>query len=61
MTHRGHVYVCTECGSQVYNAIEVPAFAICYQCLHVPGWHLDPVLRRMLGPSLPPIERGPAQ
>lgn len=48
-------YVCSECGQTVYNALGAPAFDICGECLHMPGWHLDPRLRAMLGPNLPPL------
>lgn len=55
--HEGHTYVCTECGSMIFNPIEVPAFGICYECLHLPGWHTDPYLRPLLGPNLPPLPK----
>lgn len=53
--HQGHEFVCSECGQHVYNALGTPAFCICGECLHMPGWHLDPRLRAMLGPNLPPL------
>lgn len=51
-----HEFVCCECGSGVVSFIRTNEFDLCVTCLFLPGWHLDPRLRTILGPNLPALD-----
>jgi len=43
-------FTCCECGYQILRADvdQAPAPPLCANCLHVPGWHMNPQLKHML-------------
>jgi hypothetical protein len=47
---------CGDCGAHVVQIVadEVPKVALCMQCIALPGWFNDPVLRKMLAPEYKP-------
>lgn len=53
---------CTDCGRHIVDVIadKPPYGCLCAQCIHLPGWHLDPKLVAMLDPTLPipKLDRG---
>lgn len=50
---------CDDCGQHIVAlALDVPPNpALCAECVHLPGWFEDPVLRKMLAPYLPPLTK----
>jgi hypothetical protein len=46
---------CTECGQPTILIVGRSEFHLCATCIMLPGWHLDPTLRKRLGPNLSPL------
>jgi hypothetical protein len=49
-------FTCCECGTNVVDvSTDTPRVPpLCMRCLHIPGWHEDPKLRKIFGAHLEP-------